>query len=135
MIINGVALDFGATDLAFSGTGIGTLKIQSFDISKKADVESVRDATGVEITRDYYNKIWEATWEGVISGTGLANALTQTILPEMGVLATSASTNYSWLNSLIWSVEDSQLKASNTKNKMVTLKLRYNPNITAVAPS
>jgi hypothetical protein len=135
MIINGVALDFGAGDLAFSGTGIGTLKIQSFDISKKADVESTRDATGVEITRDYYNKIWEATWEGIIFGTGLAAALAQTILPEMGVLATSASTNYSWLNSLVWSVEDSQLKASNTKNKMVTLKLRYNPNITAVAAS
>lgn len=91
------------------------------------------DAGGNTINRTYYDKQWKATWRGVIKGSGLANALTQSNLPEIGTLATSSSTNYPWLNTLTFTIEKARVIKSNTKNAVLEVELLYSPNITASA--
>lgn len=128
-------MDFGAGDLGITAIAnqIGTFKLQDWDYKKSADKDEVRDVNGNMQTITYYNPNQEATFSYFISGTGLANALTQTIIPDIGILCVVTSTNYTTIAGTNWIVEDSQLKATNTKNKMVTLKLRRYPGITAVA--
>lgn len=143
-LYNGVALDFGASDLAFSSStpssnstsGLpvaGNLVVSDFDVEKMAQVEVTRDANGNTINRTYYDRQWKATWNGVVKGSGLANALTQSNLPEIGTLCTSSSTNYPWLTGLVFSIEKATVKGSNTKNKVISFELLYTPNITAQA--
>lgn len=143
-LYNGIALDFGAGDLEFTTStassnttpGLpvsGDLVVSDFDVEKMAEVEVTRDANGNTVNRTYYDKQWKATWNGVVKGSGLANALTQSNLPEKGTLATSSSTSYPWLNGLVFSIEKASVKGTNTKNKILSFELLYTPNITAQA--
>lgn len=134
-VYNGVAMDFGLGDPTITAisTQIGTFKLQDWDVANKAEVDAVKDGTGATVTRTYYDPHREATFTYYVSGTGLANAITQSIIPALGTLATVVSASYAAIAGTNWSVEDSQIKATNTKNKMVTLKLMSFPAITAAA--
>jgi hypothetical protein len=143
-IYDGVALDFGSGDLAFttatsssnSTPGLptaGSLIVSDFDVEKMAKVEPTSDAGGNTVNRTYFDKQWKCTWRGVVKGSGLANALTQSNLPEIGTLATSSSTNYPWLASLVFTVEKAVMKKTNTKNNVLEIELLYTPNITTAA--
>lgn len=134
-IYNGVAMDFGAGDATITAitNKIGTFKVQSWDYSNKAKKEPVAGADGNTVSVTYYDPTAEASFEYIPSGTGLANAIAQVILPPIGTICTVTSTNYTAIAGTNWIVEDAAIKATNTKNKVISLKLCQYPNITAAA--
>lgn len=130
-VYNGTAINFGVAGLAMSGTGVGTFILQDNDHQMKRDLDSVRDATGAEVQHTWYNPTQEATFTYIPSGTGLANAITETTLPDIGTIVTiSACTSYPALVATNWEVTDSKLKRTNTKAAAITLTLRATPGIT-----
>lgn len=134
-IFLGVALDFGAGDLAITAIAskIGTMKVQNWEYKTQAKKDEIQDANGVTITASYYDPSTEASFEAVISGSGLADAKAQVLCPPIGTICAVTSTNYTAIAGTNWIVEDAQIKATNTKNKMLSLKLKQYPAITAAA--
>jgi hypothetical protein len=138
-IYNGVAMVFGNQDVAIGtiASQIGTLSLQNWDYAVGGDTDEVRDPAGNMQTMTHYNPNQRATFRYFVKGSGLANALTQVLVPTKGTIATITSTALASLGlaATNWQVMASKANATNTKNIEVTLDLAAYPNITAAAPA
>jgi hypothetical protein len=80
---NGTAVNFGYTGAGgITITGIAGTLLQSSDLSAEADKDEVRQLQGDIVSRNWYDQHYKATLEWVVSGTGIAVAITNsTIAP------------------------------------------------------
>ncbi len=123
----GVGVNFGvAGTTAITGTGIGTFKLQSQEHKKSAEKEIVKDANGISVQATIFDPTQEATFEYVISGAAAADAITASVIPEIGILVTVTNAiQYTPIAATTWFVwEDPICKGSNVTAMRVTLHLK-----------
>ena len=135
--INGTAVNFGFTGTnGIVITGISGTLLQSADYSAEADKDEVRSGQGDIVNRSWYDQHIKATLEWVITGTGLAAAITNTAVAAMlpgAILVITACASEPDLIATNWEVIRSSIKGSNTNSKRVTLEIEKRAGITAVA--
>ena len=132
----GVAYNFaftGTDGIVMSGTGVGTLTLQSANLSNTADVADVRNAAGDFVQKTFYNFGNKATLEYLPRGSGIADAITQSTIPLQGAIITiTTCTNMPALVASTWFVEgEPTISGGNTDYKKVTLTLSKYAGITA----
>lgn len=142
--INGTPINFGFTGVqdADGGQGIlitglaGTL-LQSVEQSKVGECEKVRDGNGNDVVHAWSNIHDEATLEYIVTGSGLATAITNTtsaLQTPGAILVISACASVPSLIGTTWEVQSgAKVSGSNTGAKKVTLPLHKLPGITAAA--
>ena len=129
----GVGVNFGLASTGFTGSGIGTFKLQDNDHSKKAKTEDIQDENGRTVQRSVFDESEEATFEYIPSGSTTALAVAASTIPDIGTLATvTDTTNYTAIAGTNWIVADVTTKRTNKGALKVTLKLERFPGITAV---
>lgn len=139
--INGTAVNFGFG----AGAGItiaemsGVL-LQSAEHGTAADVETVRDGLGAEVSHGWHNASDSATLEWVIKPvdgqTSLAKAIENTVNTYLtpGLFLTLTCTNMPSLNASVWEVQPgTRISGSNTTAKKISVPLRRLAGVTAVA--
>jgi hypothetical protein len=137
--INGVAVNFGFTGTnGITITGLsGELILQKADESAEAEREIVRGGTGDKVVSAWYGQCKKATLNAVITGTGLAAAVTNTTLagalPGAFLAVTVCASMPDLVNSYWEVLSGSKIEKTNTGNAMMTLLLEYNANITGAA--
>jgi hypothetical protein len=135
--INGTAVVFGYTGTnGIAITGINGTLLQSTDQSAEADHEDVRNAVGDIVSRAWYDQNRKATLEWVITGTGLANAITNNTLTGLTpgtIIVISACASNPDLVATNWEVMSSKNPGSNTSSHRMTVQLEKRAGITAVA--
>lgn len=136
----GTAVNFAfkstTNGITVSGSGIGSLTLQSSKYSKSFDtVERIRNGAGVTTAIVGEDLAEKATLEYVIIGTGLADALTQTTIPApLTIVTISACVSNPNLVDTNWFVVDEPvIDQSNTTAAKVTLNLEQRAAITAAA--
>jgi hypothetical protein len=133
----GTAVNFGfpTTANGITITGVSGTLLQSADHTKQADVFEVRDADGDIVNRTFYNQSDEATLEYIVTGTGLADAITNTALQTPGsLLVITACANMPSLVATTWQVEPGhKLSGSNMDAKKITVPLKKHAGVTATA--
>lgn len=144
-IINGTAVNFGfGTAAGITITGISGILLQSAEHGTAADVEVTRDGAGAEVSHGWHNEHDEATLEWVISGTGLANALANTIVSNLTpgtIITITACANMPGLvvdarfsNPTKWEVQPGvRISGSSTTSKKISVPIRRYPGIFAAA--
>lgn len=136
-VINGTAINFGFTGSnGIAITGLSGTLLQSLDHSKGADVESVRNGLGDIVSRGWYDLHDEATIEWVITGTGLANAITNTTLssltPGAFIVVTACASDPDVVAT--WEVQSgAKITGSNTNAKRISVPVHKRAGVTAVA--
>ena len=140
MIINGTPVNF-----AFTGTngivitGISGTLLQSADVSADADKDDTRTAGGDVCTHSWYDQHLKATLEWVVTGTGLANAITNTAVAAVtpgSIIAITACASMPDLIGSNWEVmSGAKESGSNTNCKKLSVPLEKRALITAVASS
>lgn len=134
---NGTAVNFGFTGTnGIAITGLNGTLLQSADYSAEADKDEVRSGLGDIVNRNWYDQHLKATLEWVITGTGLANALTNTAVAGMlpgTIIVITACASEPDLVATNWEVMRSSIKGSNTNAKRVTLELEKRAGITAAS--
>lgn len=131
-VSNGVSVAFGISSTSFSGSGIGTFKLQSRNHSKKAKKEDVADATGATVQRTYYDPSEEATLEYIQFAANNAALTAALVTPAIGAIVTITDTSYTEIAGTNWMVDDVSSAGSNTSATKITLKLERFAGITAV---
>jgi hypothetical protein len=135
--VNGTAVNFGflTTVNGITITGISGTLLQSADHMAKADVEIVRDGTGAEVVHAHYNDHDEATLEWIITGSGLAAAITNTALIRPGAFVViTACASMPQLIATTWEARDGvKISGTNTNSKRFSLPITKYPGVTAVA--
>jgi len=138
--INGTAVNFGYTGSnGIAITGLSGLLLQSADHSVDADKDEVRSNVGDIVNRSWYDQHAKATLEFAITGTGLANAITNTSLAGLTpgtIIVISACASDPDLVATTWEVQSgASIKGSNTSHKRLSVPLEKRAGITAVAGS
>ena len=135
--INGTAVVFGFT--GSNGITIanisGTL-LQSTDHSADADHEDTRNGLGDIVARGWYDTHRKATLEWVVTGTGLANAITNNVLGSLvpgTILVISACASDTDLVATTWEVMTARSSHSNTSSAKINVQLEKRAGITAAA--
>jgi len=136
--INGTAVNFGFTGSnGIAITGISGTLLQSAEQSKAADVESARNGAGDIVTRGHYDVHDEAQLEWVITGTGLANAITNTSLSSLApgtIIVISACASMPDLVATSWEVQSGvKIVGGNTNFKKLSVTIHKRSGITAAA--
>lgn len=137
-IPNGTAVNFALSGTVLSSTstdtGIGTGLMQSIDHTKERDKLEIHDEGGILVTRIWFNPGEKATLTYFTKGSGLADAITQATLPDIGTFATVATCNqYPALNKTTWEVVGATMKKTNTTAMEVTLQVEFHAGIVAHA--
>lgn len=126
----GVAVTFGVAGIGITGTGIGTLKLQSVSHKKMAEKDVIKDADGTDVQATLFNPSQEATFEYIPSsatkGASDATIKAATVIPEPGAIVTvTETTQYTSIAGTTWFVwDDPQIVGSNTGAYRVTLHLK-----------
>lgn len=134
--INGTPVNFGFTGTGgIAITGLSGILLQSAEHSKRADCEEVRNGVGDVVVHGWYNIHDEAQLEWVVTGAGLADAITNTALQTPGtILVITACASMPSLIATTWEVQDgAKISGGNTNAKRITLPLKKYAGITAVA--
>lgn len=135
---NGTAVNFGfaTTSGGITITGITGVLLQNADYSAEADKDEVRDGNGNIVSRNWYDPHLKATLEWVITGTGIAAAITNTAIAALApgtILVISACASVPDLVATNWEVVASpSIKASNTTSKRVSVPVEKRAGITGV---
>jgi hypothetical protein len=131
---NGTAINFGVSGKTFSGTGLGTFFLQNYSRQQNADMEVTRNEDGAEVNHTHYNFNDEASIEGTVKGTGLADAITQTKIPLAGAFITITDSSDSGLVGTTWEVQSgAALSGTNTTAKKIKVTMKKFAGITAAA--
>lgn len=134
--ILGTAVNFGFTGTnGITITGMSGTLLQSADLTNQADVEEVRDGDGDVVARAFYNQSFDASLEYVVTGTSIADSITNTALQTPGtIIVITACAGMPALIQTNWVVEPG-VKASgtNTTVKRITLPLKRHAGVTAAA--
>jgi hypothetical protein len=138
MIINGTPVNFGFTGTnGITISGISGTLLQSADVSAEADKEEVRNGVGDIVSRGWFDQHYKAALEWVISGTGLANAITNTTLVGLTpgtIINITACASMPDLIASSWEVmSGAKTSGSNTVAKKFSVPLEKRAGITAVA--
>lgn len=134
--INGTAVNFGFTGTnGIAITGLSGTLLQSAEHTKVSDLEKVRDGVGEVATHAHYNIHDEASLEYVVTGTGLAAAITNTVLQTPGtILVITACASMPSLVATTWEVQSGcKISGSNVNAKRITLPIHKYTGITAAA--
>ena len=136
--INGTAVNFGFTGAnGITITGISGFLIQQGDHTLAADKEEVRSGQGDVVNRSWYDQHIKATIEAVITGTGLAAAITNTaiksILPPGTIIAITACASDTDLLATNWEVQEATVRKSNVGSARLSISVESRAGITAVA--
>lgn len=132
----GTAVNFGyaTTTNGITITGISGFLLQEAEHEADGDNEQIRDADGDVVADVHYNATQRATITAVITGTGLANAITNTTKPAKGtILVISACASDTELVATNWVVMRSRITGSNTTAKRLTIEIEKHAGITAAA--
>ena len=137
MATNGTPVVFGYTGTnGITITGVDGTLLQSTDHSAEADHEDIRDAIGNIVSRSWYDQHRKATLEWIVTGTGLADAITHNtltpILPGMIIVITVCASDPD-LVATSWEVMSSKSSHSNTSSAKISVQLEKRAGITAVA--
>lgn len=140
-ILDGTALNFGYIGTAdangnqgFTSTSLSGALLQSAKQTKTSEVEAARNSVGDTVTQGFYDIHDEATFEAIISGTSVANAITNTALLSPGSLV--SITTCSSMPSMVgtWICQPGfEISGPNTGYKKFTLPIRKYPNVNALA--
>jgi hypothetical protein len=136
--INGTAVNFGFTGTGgIAITGLSGILLQSAEDSMEADKEDVRSAAGDIVNRNWYDQHAKSQLEWVVTGTGLANAITNTTLAGLvpgTIVVISACASMPDLVGTTWEVmSGAREHGSNTTSKRITVPLEKRAGITAAA--
>lgn len=134
--VNGTAVNFGFTGTnGITITGLTGLLLQSADYQKNADVDETRDGDGDVISRVFYNQHEEATLEFVVTGSGLAAAITNTAISTPGtIIDITECLSLPALDQTNWIVEPgAKISGTNTSTKKITLPIKRYAGVTAAA--
>ncbi len=136
--INGTAVNFGFTGTnGIAITGISGTLLQSAEHSKMADKEETRSGIGDIITRGWHDQHDAATLEWVITGTGLADAITNTSLTGLvpgTIIVITACASMPSLVATTWEVQSgAKIVGSNVNSKRISVPIEKRAGITAVA--
>ena len=137
-VSNGTAVNFVFTGTnGITITGISGTLLQSAEYSAEADKDEVRSAVGDIINRNWYDQRTKATLEWVITGTGLANAITNTAIASLTpgtIITISACASMPDLVGTTWEVQSgASIKGSNTTAKRLSVPLEKRAGITAAS--
>jgi hypothetical protein len=135
-IINGTAVNFGFTGTnGITITGISGTLLQSAEHESMADVEITRDGLGAEVCNAFYNPHENAKLEWVVTGSGLAAAITNSALIAAGTffVITACASMPSLIASTWQALSGCKLSGTNVNSKKLSVSLKKCPNITAVA--
>ena len=135
---NGTAVNFGFTGTnGITITGVSGTLLQSADYAAEADKDEVRNNVGDIVNRNWYDQHIKATLEWVITGTGLANAITNTALAGIvpgTIIVITACASVPELIATNWEVQSGPaIKGSNTNAKRLTIPLEKRAGITAAS--
>ena len=138
--VGAAACDFGFNTttggITISGTGVGTLLLQSGSVSNQAKVEEAMDSVGSTVQRAFYDQSQDASLEYVVKGSSITDAKAQATIPDPGSIVTiTACASFPALVQTNWIVEPGvQMSKSNTSFNKVTLPLKRHAGITAITP-
>jgi len=124
MITRGTGTLFGLGGQSWTFTG--TLKWQDGEYTVKRDKEEIRDENGEAVTYNYYNKTWEGTFTGVLTGTS-GSVTVPSYEPGNKFTMTDANDGAAATN---WILEEYSPKRNNTTSARVAFKVIRNDNIT-----
>lgn len=124
-IYRGVGVHWGVgTTTAI--VAFGTFKLQTRDYSKKSEMETLKDSTGVTVAKIYYDPTEEATFEYIPSAA--SGGVAAPTLPAIGDLITVVDT-VSGVAGTTWLCDDVSTKSSNTSCMRVTVRMTKYPEI------
>ncbi len=130
-------MNFGFTGVGgITITGISGILLQTAEQTKAADCEVGRNGVGDEVAHGWYNPHDEGSLEWIVSGTGLADAITNTTIVKTPgtIIVITACANMPDLVATNWEVQSgAKTSGSNTSFKRITLPVKKFPGITAVA--
>ncbi len=135
-VINGTAVNFGFTGSGgITVTGLSGILLQSADHASHADLEEIRNAAGDVVVHAWHNFRDEAQLDYIVTGTGLANAVTNTVLQTPGtMLNITACASMPTLVGTHWEVQSgAKIAGSNVNSKKITMPIRQYAGITAAA--
>lgn len=122
----GIAVNFGTSVTAVTGSGIGTFTLQSYDHARSRDVDTVRDEAGTEVQATLYNETQMATFEYIPSSSANSTLAAATIIPDPGTIVTvTNASNYTPIAATTWFVwETPKISFTNTGVARVSLTLK-----------
>jgi hypothetical protein len=135
---NGTAVNFAYTGTnGITITGISGTLLQSAEYSVEAEKEDVRSAAGDIVNRNWYDHHSKCNIEWVVSGTGLANAVTNSTLAALTpgvILVITACASDPDVVGTNWEVQSgASLKGSNTSSKRISVPVERRSGITGAA--
>lgn len=139
MVINGTPVNFGfqTTTGGITISGLSGVLLQSAEHSVEADVERTRDPAGNIVTDAWYDQHVKATLEWVVTGTGLANAITNTALAALTpgtIINITACANDPDLVATNWeAMSGAKITKSNTGSAKISIPLEKRAGITGAA--
>jgi len=136
--INGTAVNFGFTGAnGIAITGINGFLLQQADHSLAAEKEDVRSGQGDIVNHSWYDQHMKSTIEAVITGTGIASAITnttlKTVLPPGTIISITACASDPDLVQTAWEVQEANIRHSNVGAARISISVEYRAGITAVA--
>ncbi|HEV2350802.1 MAG TPA: hypothetical protein VG028_13255 [Terriglobia bacterium] len=137
---NGTAVNFGFTGTA-NGITISGISgfLQSAEYSNEADHDDVRNNIGDIVARGWYDFHQKGTFEWVISGTGLADAITKTTIASLTpgtIITITACASLPDLVGTKWEVVAGvSIKGSNTNAKRISVPVEFRSGIQSAAPA
>lgn len=136
---NGTAVNFAfASATGITITGLSGILLQNAEHGTESELASVRDGDGTTVTDVFYDTRQTAQLVWTISGTGIANAKTNSSLSSLApgtILVISACAARPDLVQTNWVVTEAgpKLSGGNTDAAQITVPLRRRAGITAVA--
>lgn len=102
-------------------------KLQTRDHGRKSEMETIKDESGVTISKIYYDPNEEATFEAVITGSA-GSGVAVPVLPAIGDAVALTDSVYTQISGsasggMTWLVEDVSTKSSNTSCMRITFRL------------
>jgi hypothetical protein len=135
-VINGTPVVFSlgsAQGIVLSGISGNITQNLSFDKQTKRVL--VMDGNGNRTTSIHTDQIKSVTIDWKVGGTGLANAILQTYLAELGsfIVITSAPNMPELVSANGYEVLKSGIKEGNEEVAVIAIELEQAPNITGLA--
>lgn len=135
-IINGTAINFGFTGTnGITITGISGTLLQSAEHEAMSDCEVTKDGIGAEVCHGWHNYQDHAKLEWVVTGSGLAAAITNTALIAPGTFVViTACASMPSLVGTTWECQSGcKISGTNVNSKKISVTLKKVAGITAVA--
>lgn len=136
MIINGTPVNFTFQSVTgITITEISGVLLQSASYKKPAKRSLVMDGNGARTTSAWSDPIKTSTLKWKVSGTGLANAVTNTTLQSPGnfITITACPSLPELVSANKWEVIGGEVSGTNEDVKEIALEIEQAPNITGPA--